>query len=129
MRRLALAFSFLVAATLAQHPLKTYAITTNYINGTVFHIDLSSTSLIAGTACAANTECSSSSIISLSGAAAFSSTNYSCYATQTGSAVYAGSFNFYPVTGSSVRVAFFNESGGTIPAATTINLAFICEGD
>jgi hypothetical protein len=87
---------------------------------------LKTTGSLAG--CAPGAVCTFTSDITFSSPSPFGTTNYTCFANQTGTIIYPVVFEFSAQTQGDTKVTFRNETGSTIPGNTTFNIAFTCEG-
>jgi|SRR5690348_10866508 len=126
-KQIARAISFLLASAIVLGSIRAEAISLK-INGTDFTIDHDARTLVSASGCNPLTQCAFTSNVMLPIPGFFADTNYACYASQHGNITYAGSFNFYPVSGAEVAVTFYNESGVLIPSNTSISFGFTCEG-
>jgi|HubBroStandDraft_4_1064222.scaffolds.fasta_scaffold00042_43 hypothetical protein len=96
--------------------------------GSTFHVIHDHTSLVTASDCAPLAECLFTTYKTWPPAAQFSNAYYACQATQIGVVYFSVEMDAHPLSGNQVAWSFLNTSGLTIPANTTINYAFTCEG-
>jgi hypothetical protein len=96
--------------------------------GSSFHVIHDHTSLVTASDCASLAECLFTAYKTWPPAAQFSNAYYACQATQIGTVYFSLEMDGHPISGNTMAWSFFNTSGLTIPANTTINYAFTCEG-